>query len=265
MPEPFTAADPGSPFSLAGRRALVTGGGTGIGRAVAGCLAAAGAAVVVAGRRPEPLAEAAAALSRPDAPVVALTGDVSKPSAAAELVAEASAAIGPIDVAVTAAGGQTRGAAVDQPDEAWNEVIAAHLLGAASVARAVAAGLMARDAPGSVVMIGSLAARIGLPDIAPYVAAKGAVTALARALAVEWAPHGIRVNTITPGWIDAGLAPIAFAADPARGERVLARTPLGRLGRPEEIGWAVVYLCSAAASFVTGADLVIDGGASIAL
>jgi len=108
-----------------------------------------------------------------------------------------------------------------------------------------------------------MAAVFGIPQVAAYSAAKSACAGLVRALATEFSPHGVRVNAIAPGWIDSAMLRGAFAGDPARAQRVLSRTPLQRLGDPTDIGNAAVYLCSPAASFVTGVMLPVDGGVSI--
>jgi gluconate 5-dehydrogenase len=108
-----------------------------------------------------------------------------------------------------------------------------------------------------------MAALMGVPLIPAYTAAKGAVTTLARGLAAEWSPGGVRVNVVTPGWIETGITVQALAGDPQRRQKILSRTPMGGFGQPEDIAYAVLYLCSPAARFVTGANLVIDGGASV--
>jgi gluconate 5-dehydrogenase len=112
-------------------------------------------------------------------------------------------------------------------------------------------------------MIASMAALFGIPEVAAYSAAKSGLAGLTRALAVEFSPFGVRVNAIAPGWFDTDLSRKAFQGDPGRKAKVLARTPMGILGETIDVGYAVVYLCSAAARFVTGVVLPVDGGASI--
>jgi gluconate 5-dehydrogenase len=108
-----------------------------------------------------------------------------------------------------------------------------------------------------------MAALFGIPQVAAYTAAKSAVSGLVRSLAVEWSGRGIRVNAVAPGWIETSMSHQALDADPQRRDRVLLRTPMGRLGEPDDVGWAVVYLCSRQARFVTGQQLAVDGGISI--
>jgi len=108
-----------------------------------------------------------------------------------------------------------------------------------------------------------MVALFGIPEVAAYSAAKSAVLGLVRSLAVEWSGRGVRVNAIAPGWIDSAMSRQALESDSQRKQRILARTPMGRLGEPDDIGWAAVYLCSEQAKFVTGQQLVVDGGASV--
>jgi gluconate 5-dehydrogenase len=116
---------------------------------------------------------------------------------------------------------------------------------------------------GSIIMIVSMAALFGIPQVSGYTAAKAGLLGLTRSLATEFSPHGVRVNAIAPGWIDTAMTRRAHLDDPARRTRILERTPMGRLGDPADIGYAAVYLCSEAARFVTGIVLPVDGGASI--
>ena len=247
------------PFDLHGRRAVVTGGGTGIGQGVARCLAEAGAEVVIAGRRADVLEEAASQLGER---VQAMTLDVTDGEAVKAFARAVTERAGPIDILVNNAGNHVKAPAEETPDEDFDTVLAVHLSGGFSLARELGAGMLERG-EGSVVFVGSLNAFIGMPEVVGYSAAKAGVLGMVRALSVEWADRGVRVNAIVPGWIDAGMAKRVLDADDQRRERVLARTPMGRLGTAEDVGWATVYLCSPAAAFVTGAALHVDGGATI--
>jgi len=248
-----------APFRLDGELALVTGGGTGLGLGIARCLAAAGARVVLAGRRADVLADAVAALGDG---ARALPLDVTDRASLPGAVAALEAREGPLAVLVNNAGNHWRAPAAEHDDEAFSAVLDVHLAGGFALARAVGARMLARGT-GSIVFISSLNARIGMPGTAGYAAAKAGVDGLVTALGAEWAPGGVRVNAVLPGWIDAGMARRALGADPARRARALARIPLGRLGAAEDVGWAVTYLCSPAAAYVTGAVLPVDGGALI--
>ena len=243
------------PFRLDGRTALITGGGDGVGLGVARAMAAAGARVILAGRREDVVRDAAAELG---ATSVAL--DVSDLEALPQAVAQ----LGPIDILVNNAGNHARAPALEHGDAEFASVLDVHLRGAFALTREVARGMAERDG-GAVVFISSVNALIGLPSAPGYAAAKGAQLSLTRALAAEWAPLGVRVNAIVSGWIDAGMSQRIFAADPARGERVLQRVPMGRFGSAEDVGRAAVYLCSAASAYVTGTALPVDGGALIGL
>jgi gluconate 5-dehydrogenase len=246
-------------FSLEEEIALVTGGGTGIGRAVAQCLAEAGARVVIAGRRPGVLEETARELGSRVRPMVF---DVSDHAAAPEFVGRVTGEIGAPTVLVNNAGTHAKKPALDTSEEELQRLLDVHVVGAMALSRAVAPAMMERGR-GSILFISSMAAVFGIPEVSAYSAAKSALLGVVRTLAVELSPSGVRVNAIAPGWIGTDLVDGVMAADPARKERILARTPAGRFGTPEDIGWAAVYLCSEVAGFVTGTQLVVDGGISI--
>ena len=246
-------------FDLTGRTALVTGGGSGIGVGIARCLAAAGARVVLAGRRLAALEQAARDI---DGDVHTAVIDLRDHAGAIAAAAAIEREHGPIQMLVNNAGNHLREPAEQVSDEDFAALMDVHVAGAFTLTRELGRTMLERG-DGSIVFIGSLNADIGMPNVVGYSAAKAAQAGMARALAVEWAPRGVRVNLIASGWIDAGISKRAFTEDPARGARALGRTPLGHFGEPEDIGWAVVYLCSAAAKFVTGATLHVDGGAVV--
>jgi NAD(P)-dependent dehydrogenase (short-subunit alcohol dehydrogenase family) len=243
---------------LDGKHALITGGGTGLGLAVAHAMVDAGAQVTIVGRREEVLAEAVAALGGAARYEV---GDVSEVAATPELVARV-AARAPIDVLVNNAGRHQRKPALEVGDAEFAEVVAVNLFGTFALTREVARGMVERRA-GSVIVVTSMAALFGIPGVSAYTASKTALDGLVRQLAVEFSPHRVRVNAIAPGFIETDMNRGIFQRDPARLERILARTPLGRLGDPGDVAEAAVFLASDAAAFVTGACLPVDGGASI--
>lgn len=249
-----------SPFSLAGETALITGGATGLGFAIAQSFVAAGAKVVIVGRREAELRSALAILG-PNASMVC--HDVTNYAAAGELVAAATQAAGaPLSILVNNAGIHLKKPAVDTTPEEFSTVLNTHVIGAHALTRAVLPGMIARR-HGSVLFIASMASLFGIPLVVAYSAAKSAHLGMVRTYAAEVSPHGVRVNAIAPGWIETEMSRKAMAGDPARKQKILGRTPLGDFGKPEDIGWAAVYLSSPAAKFVTGTVLPVDGGVSI--
>jgi len=152
---------------------------------------------------------------------------------------------------------------VDVAEADFLDVLNVHVTAAHALSRHVARRLLERDDGGHILLIASMASLIGLPQVSAYAAAKSALLGLTRSLAAEWSPRGVRVNAIAPGWIETPMLAQAMTADPARRDKVLARTPLGRFGATDDIAHAAVYLSSPAARFVTGACLAVDGGASI--
>lgn len=253
------SASEGNPFRLEGEVALISGGGTGLGLAIARCMASAGARVVLTGRRAAVLKEEAAAIG-PQAGFVVC--DVTRFKDAARVVARAQALFGPITILVNNAGIHLKKFALETSEAEFLGVLKTHVLGSHALTRAVLPGMLRRS-HGSLVFIASMAAVFGVPNVLAYGAAKSAFLGMVRLLATEVSPAGVRVNAIAPGWIETEMSRQAMAGDPARKRRVLARTPLGRFGAPEDIGAAAVYLCSPAAKFVTGAVLPVDGGVSI--
>jgi gluconate 5-dehydrogenase len=244
---------------LQGEIALVTGGGSGLGLAIARCMAAAGARVVLAGRREEVLDEAVVSIG---SGALGIVHDVTRLDSLPQLVAQVEAQAGPLSILVNNAGVHLKKPALATSDQEFAELVQIHLFAAFALAREAATGMLARG-KGSILFIASMASLFGIPEITAYSAVKSAVLGLTRTLAVEWSGAGVRVNAVVPGWIDVGMARITLERDPERKARILARTPLGRLGSPEDVGWASVYLCSPAASFVTGSALVVDGGAAV--
>lgn len=256
---PTPPAETPPPFRLEGEVALITGGGSGLGRAIARCMAAVGARVVLVGRRAERLQETARPLGERAAWFV---HDVTRLDEAPVCVRRAAEPFGPITILVNNAGIHLKKPAVETTEAEFLDVLNTHVLGAHALTRAVLPGMIERR-HGNVLFIASMASLFGIPGVLAYSAAKSAYLGMVRSLAVEVSPRGVRVNAIAPGWIETDLTRAAMNGDPERRRRVLERTPLGRLGAPEDIGWAAVYLCSPAARFITGAVLPVDGGASI--
>ena len=245
-------------FDLTGQTALITGGGTGLGLGIAQCLAAAGAKVVLVGRRKEELGNACAAIGER---AFALRGDVTQLGTAPALIAEAERLAGPLSILVNNAGVHLKKPAVETADTEFARVIETHLLGAFALTREAGRRMIERRA-GSVIFTASMASLMGIPLIVAYSAAKSAYVGVVRTLATEWGPHGVRVNAIAPGWIGSAMLEQALNGDPARKAKILGRIPAGGFGEPNDIGWAALYLASPAAKYVNGVVLPVDGGAA---
>ncbi|MCC5843706.1 MAG: SDR family oxidoreductase [Verrucomicrobia bacterium] len=249
-----------TPFDLSGECALITGGGSGLGLAMAQCMAAAGARVVLVGRRESELLQAAESIGEV-ASVVAQ--DITRLEAAPELVATAEERAGcPVSILVNNAGIHVKKPVEETSAEEFQSVLSTHLCAAHALNRAVIPGMKARG-HGNILYTASMASLFGIPWVVAYSAAKSAQLGVVRSMASELSPAGIRVNAIAPGWIDSAMMRKALAGDEARSNKILSRTPLGCFGEAEDIGWAAVYLVSPAAKFVTGVCLPVDGGASI--
>lgn len=246
-------------FSLDGKLALVTGGGTGLGFAMAECLIASGARVVVTGRRAEVLESAVARLG-PNA--AGITHDVTQTESAAAILEQIQDKYGSPAILVNNAGVHLKRPLAETGVDDFRNVLATHVEGAFAMTRAVVPR-MKKAGGGSILFIASMTSLIGMPLTVAYSAAKAAYVGMVRSLAAELAPDNIRVNAIAPGWIETPMLEKALAGDPERKRKILARTPMQRFGKPEDIGWCAVYLCSPAAAFINGVILPVDGGASI--
>ncbi|UWQ23200.1 2-dehydro-3-deoxy-D-gluconate 5-dehydrogenase KduD [Jannaschia sp. W003] len=243
--------------ALAGRRAFVTGANTGIGQAVAVDLAAAGAEVLCAGRSAmdETLAAIAAAGGQGHA-VPADLGTMAEARAAFE---GAEAAHGPVDVLVNNAGIIRRADAVDMTEADWDAVLDVNLKAAFFLAQSFARSRLRAGGEGAVVNVASLLSFQGGIRVAGYTASKSGLAGLTRVLANEWAPHGITVNAVAPGYVETNNT-AALRDDPERREAILARIPMGRWARPADIAGAVTFLAGPGARYVTGVTLPVDGG-----
>lgn len=246
-------------FSLKNKIALITGGGTGIGFDIAKCMINAGAKVIITGRRKEALLQSVAALGTSAHYIV---NDVTELTKLDALVIEIETQHGPIDILVNNAGINMKKPSLEVSDEEFQRIISTNLNAVFSLTKAVAKGMVARKA-GSIIMISSMAAYYGLDRVAAYSASKHGVEGLVKVFSAEWARHGVRVNAIAPGFIETNMSKTAMASDPDRFNRALSRTQIGYFGKPADIGWAAVFLASAAASYITGVSLPVDGGNNI--
>lgn len=246
-------------FDLTGRVALVTGGGRGLGRAMAAGLATAGATVVLSSRTEHELDEAAAAMSDAGGDVLAIPWDLAEPQAPAALVDEVVTRRGQLDVLVHAAGHHRRRPALELTPEEWDGIQQVHLRAAFELSQAAGGHLLAREAAGRIIFVASMTSRIGIKDLAAYGAAKSGLLGLMRTLAVEWAPHGVTVNAIAPGFFHTRLTADVYS-DAERRAWFLSRIPAGRPGEPEELAGAAVFFASPASSYVTGHVMHVDGG-----
>jgi NAD(P)-dependent dehydrogenase (short-subunit alcohol dehydrogenase family) len=246
-------------WSLDGRVALVVGAGRGLGLGCAGALAAAGAAVLLAARSAAELERAVDEVTAAGGTAAAHPADVTDETQVARLVAAAEA-LGDLRVCVNAAGTNRPGPSRDYPTADWDALFAVNVRATFLVCRAVGDSLLRRGVPGSIVNLSSQMGAVGYPGRAAYCATKHAVEGLTKALAVEWAPHGIRVNAIAPTFVETPLT-AGFLADPAfRAEVLEHRLPGGRLATVEDVAHAVRYLACDASASVTGHTLKVDGG-----
>ena len=240
-------------FDLTGRRALVTGGGGGIGRGLALALAGAGARVAVLGRS-ESADEAAAEVRG-----IAVRADLSDRDQLRRGFDEAVAGLGGLDILVNSHGIGRASDAVDHDLADWDEVIEVNLTATFELCQ-LAGRIMVPRGSGKIVNIASVLSFQGGFRVSSYAASKGGVTQLTMALANEWAPHGVNVNAIAPGYVKTALNARIWRDDPERTEQINVRIPAGRWGEPADIGGAVVFLSSAAADYVHGVTLPVDGG-----
>ena len=244
-------------FDLKGKAALVTGGNGGIGLGMAEGLARAGAKVAIAGRDNAKNAKAAKQIG-----AIAIAADITDEKACRGMVDEAAKKLGRLDILVNNAGINIRKRPEEYQLAEWHRVLESNLT-SAFVASQAAYPHMQRAKGGKIVNIGSMMSIFGASFVAPYGASKGGIVQLTRALATAWAKDNIQVNAVLPGWIDTALTRRARDEVSGLHERVLARTPAGRWGAPEDLAGIAVFLCSSASDFVTGTAIPVDGGYAV--
>lgn len=245
-------------FSLEGRRALVTGASRGLGRAMALALARAGADVVCASSRPNGAEETAAAICDIGRRAWQVDADLADRRALKALADRTERVAGSIDILVNNAGSIRRHPAEQFPIDDWDLVLKTNLDSAFLLCKHFGRQMIARRS-GKIVNIASLLSFSGGITVPAYTASKHAVAGLTRALANEWAPYGVQVNAIAPGYFRTDNTQ-ALREDAVRSDSIVARIPAGRWGEPDDLAGAVVYLCSSAADYVNGHVLVVDGG-----
>jgi len=245
-------------FDLSGRQALITGSSQGIGLSLAEGLSAAGAKVVVNGRDPNKVAAAVAHLNAKGRTAIGMSFDVTDPLAVKSAISTIEDHYGQIDILVNNAGIQRRRPLQDCPYETWREVMAANVDSIFLVSQAVALKMIPRGR-GKIINIASLQSEAARPGIAPYTASKGAVKNLTKGMCADWAPYGIQVNAIGPGYFETPLNK-ALADDPVFDAWLRKRTPAGRWGKIEELQGAAIFLAAHASDFINGQTIYVDGG-----
>jgi 2-dehydro-3-deoxy-D-gluconate 5-dehydrogenase len=240
-------------FDLGGARAIVTGGGGGLGRAMAEAMAGAGASVAVLGRSAS-VDEAAEAIG-----ATALRVDLGDRRALAEGFSTAVDGLGGLDILVASHGTVHAGASLEAPLADWDDTLEVNLTSVFELCK-LAGGLMVPRGSGKIVTVASMLSFSGGYRAAAYAASKGGVAQLTKALANEWAPHGVNVNAIAPGYIKTRLNRHIWQDDPGRSEQILGRLPAGRWGVPADLAGAVIFLSSRASDYLHGVVLPVDGG-----
>lgn len=244
-------------FDLSGKTAIVTGANTGLGQAIATSLGQAGADVVLVGR--SSMSETEAKLDAIGAKHLSIKADLATTQPIESLIAEASAWNGNLDILVNNAGIIRRADSLDFSEEDWDDVMNVNLKSVFFLSQAFAKHLVNRDKGGRIINIASLLSFQGGIRIPSYTASKSGLAGLTRLLACEWASKGINVNAIAPGYFDTNNTE-ALRNDPERNAAILARIPAGHWGRPDDLGGTAVFLASAAANYIHGAVVPVDGG-----
>jgi NAD(P)-dependent dehydrogenase (short-subunit alcohol dehydrogenase family) len=247
------------PLDLASKTAVVIGGTSGIGLAIAKGLAQAGANVVPSGRRTELAQAAAADIRSHGGKSLAVASDITNRSSLEALLGAAVAEFGVVDILVNSAGTTKRTPTLDLPESEWNHILETNLTGTLRACQVFGRHMIGRKF-GRIINIASLSSFVALYEVAAYSASKAAVASLTKSLAIEWARHGVCVNAIAPGVFRTDLN-AGLLDGTARGKEFLMRTPMGRFGQLEELVGAAIFLASDSASFVTGHLLAVDGGA----
>jgi NAD(P)-dependent dehydrogenase (short-subunit alcohol dehydrogenase family) len=247
-----------SPLELNGKTAVVIGGTSGIGRAIAHGLAEAGANVVPTSRRLEQVEAAATEIEERGRRTLRVPSDVSDRASMQRVLDESIAAFGKVDILVNSAGRTKRAPTLEFDEEDWNAIIETNLTGTLRACQ-IFGRHMIESGYGRIINIASLSTFVALYEVAAYSASKAAVASLTKSLAIEWAPYGVNVNAIAPGVFRTALNQ-KLLDESERGKEFQLRTPMRRFGKVEELAGAAVFLASEAASYVTGEVLVVDGG-----
>lgn len=252
-------SDNNSPLGAGGKVAIVTGGGSGIGLAIAEKFTQHKIETVIIGRNEEKLQKAKSQLGELCHPMVF---DVSNLSSIPELIEKIITTFGRIDILVNNAGINMKKEFTEVTDEEFQQVITTNLCSVFTISREVVKHMLKKES-GVIINISSMAAQYGLPKVIAYSASKTAIDGMTRAMAVELSPKGIRINAIAPGFIETDMTAKALNTDPERKRKVFDRTPMGYMGKPCDIGEAALFLASDAAKYITGVVLPVDGGNSI--
>jgi NAD(P)-dependent dehydrogenase (short-subunit alcohol dehydrogenase family) len=247
-----------APLDLSGKVAVVIGGTSGIGRALAHGLAEAGADVVPTSRRADQVDAAAKEIEQRGKRSLRITSDVGDRHSLEQLLSQTVEALGKVDILVNSAGRTKRTPTLDLAESEWNDIMETNLTGTLRACQIFGRHMVDRGY-GRIINIASLSSFVALYEVAAYAASKAAVASLTKSLAVEWAAHGVCVNAIAPGVFRTALNEKLLDSTP-RGQEFLMRTPMKRFGQVSELAGAAVFLASDAASFVTGQILTVDGG-----